>query len=103
MFRVSPGSPTKWIATLSPRPASTWRSTQLEEALSPPPTTHLAKGASVHSRVLSKSLDHVRNDRACSAQKPSWSAEAAAYSSALPLAFVAKSAPGGEDGVSGGP
>jgi hypothetical protein len=27
MVRVSPGSPSQWKATLSPRPASTWRST----------------------------------------------------------------------------
>src|SRR5665647_1252997 len=95
MSRVSPGSPTKWIATLSPRPASTWRSTQLYEAFSSPPTNHLASGASLQSRVWSKSLVHVRYDRALSAQNPSWSAVAASYSSALPLAAAANSALGG--------
>ena len=29
MVRVSPGSPSQWIATRSPRPAATWRSRQL--------------------------------------------------------------------------
>ena len=40
MVRVSPGSPSQWIATLSPLPASTWRSRQLSATLSCPPTNH---------------------------------------------------------------
>ena len=45
MSRVSPsGSPTKWIATRSPWPASTWRSTALTQALSSPSTNHFANG-----------------------------------------------------------
>src|SRR5680860_579543 len=95
MSRESPGSPTQWIATLSPRPASTCRSTQLYDAFSSPPTNHLANGASLQSRVWSKSLLHVRYERACAAQNPSWSAVAAPYSSALPLAALANSALGG--------
>ena len=55
IVRVSPGSPSQWNATLSPRPASTWRSRQLSDTLSLPPTNHLAKGSS-HSRTVSKSL-----------------------------------------------
>ena len=50
MVRVSPGSPSQWKATRSPRPAATWRSTQLTATLSLPPTNHLAKGRS-HSRT----------------------------------------------------
>ena len=51
MVRVSPGSPSQWKATRSPRPAATWRSTQLTATLSLPPTNHLAKGRSHSSTV----------------------------------------------------
>ncbi len=71
MVRVSPPSPSKWIATRSPLPASTCRSTQLYATLSRPPTYHFAKGASSQSSVRSKSVDHVMRSRACRAQKPS--------------------------------
>ena len=54
MSRVSSsGSPTQWRATLSPLPASTWRSTQLTEALMVPPTNHLANGGFDQSRTWS--------------------------------------------------
>ena len=36
IVRSSPGSPSQWYATLSPPPASTWRSRQLYETLSRP-------------------------------------------------------------------
>ena len=49
MVRVSPASPSKWMATRSPLPASTWRSTQLWATLSCPPTNHFANGASSQS------------------------------------------------------
>ena len=44
--RESPGSPSQRNATWSPWPASTWRSTQLYEALSWPPMNHFANGRS---------------------------------------------------------
>ena len=44
MVRVSPGSPSQWNATWSPRPASTWRSRQLYETLSVPPDEPLGDG-----------------------------------------------------------
>ena len=68
--RVSPGSPSQWKATLSPRPASTWRSRQLYETLSVPPTNHLAKGRS-HSSVVWKSSNQVSSSRAWRAQNAS--------------------------------
>ncbi len=67
MVRVSPGSPSQWKATRSPRPASTWRSTQLTETLSRPPTNHEAKGRS-HSTTWFHGSAQVSR-RACSAQK----------------------------------
>src|SRR6478736_4739522 len=94
MSRVSSsGSPTQWSATLSPLPASTWRSTQLTEALMVPPTNHLAKGGSVQSRTWS----HFRpqsSRSAASAQNASRSASARAYASSLTLAAAAISAGG---------
>ena len=54
MVRVSPGSPSQWNATWSPRPAATWRSRQLSLTLSLPPTNHLAKGSS-QSQIVSHS------------------------------------------------
>jgi hypothetical protein len=44
--RSSSGSPSQWYATFSPRPASTWRSTQLKQMFSFPPRYHLAYGGS---------------------------------------------------------
>ena len=72
MVRVSPGSPSQWKATRSPRPASTWRSTQLTATLSLPPTNHLAKGR-FHSRTSRPGLGPVSR-LACASQKPSGSA-----------------------------
>ena len=79
MVRVSPGSPSQCRATLSPCPASTWRSRQLYDTLSRPPTNHRANGSS-HSSVVWKSWSQVRRSRACSAQKASGSAPARSYS-----------------------
>ena len=45
-----PGSPSQWMATRSPLPASTCRSTQLYATLSLPPTNHFANGGSDQSR-----------------------------------------------------
>ena len=69
MVRVSPGSPSQWKATLSPRPAATWRSRQFSETLSLPPTNHLAKGSS-HSQMVCHSSDQSTSSAACRAQKP---------------------------------
>ena len=76
MVRVSPGSPSQWKATRSPRPASTWRSTQLTATLSLPPTNHLANGAS-HSRTRDHGSAQVSRS-ACASQKASGSACASA-------------------------
>jgi hypothetical protein len=51
-LRVS-SSPSQKNATLSPLPASTCRSRQLAEALSVPPSNHLANGGSDQSRTVS--------------------------------------------------
>ena len=58
MSRVSPGSPSQWIATWSPWPASTCRSTQLTATLSRPPTNHFANGASDQSSAVSHGCAH---------------------------------------------
>ena len=76
MVRVSPGSPSQWNATRSPRPASTWRSTQLTATLSLPPTNHLAKGR-FHSSTSVHGVSHV-SLVACAAQNASGSASASA-------------------------
>ncbi len=57
IVRVSPGSPSQWKATLSPLPASTWRSTQLTATLSRPPMNHLANGG-CQSSTWSHSVSH---------------------------------------------
>lgn len=93
MARPSPGSPSKWMATRSPFPASTWRSTQLYATLSLPSLNHLANGGFDQSRVSVGSVAQVSR-RACSAQKPSLSALACSYASAVTLAFAARSAGG---------
>src|SRR5256885_13853739 len=68
MVRVSPGSPSQWKATLSPRPASTWRSTQLYAAFSSPPTNHFANGGFDQSRTVFHLVFQCRRS-ACLAQK----------------------------------
>src|SRR5690242_7231572 len=93
MARLSPGSPSKWMATRSPRPASTCRSTQLYATLSVPSLNHLANGGFDQSSVSEGSLAQVSR-RACSAQKPSLSALACSYASAVTLACAARSAGG---------
>ena len=70
MVRVSPGSPSQWKATLSPRPASTWRSRQLYDTLSSPPRNHLANGSS-HSQMVCQSLDQLTSSAAWRAQNAS--------------------------------
>src|ERR1700761_3231705 len=92
IVRVSPGSPSQWKATLSPLPASTCRSTQLYDAFSSPPTNHLANGA-FHSSTVSQGFAQVSR-LACSSQKPSRSALARSYASALTLAASASSSGG---------
>src|SRR5260370_41029360 len=67
--RESPGSPSKMIAALLPRPAAMCRSRQLKLTLSLPPTNHLANG-SVHSSTLAHFLAQASGP-ACSAQKRS--------------------------------
>src|SRR5829696_2888065 len=44
MSRLSPGSPSKWMATRSPRPAATWRSRQLTATFNSPSSNHFANG-----------------------------------------------------------
>src|SRR5689334_1723337 len=44
MLRLSPGSPSQRIATLSLRPFVRWRSTQFSHTFTLAPTNHLAKG-----------------------------------------------------------
>src|SRR6476661_8840172 len=100
-LRLSPtGSPSQWMATRSPFPASTWRSTQLYATLSLPPTNHFANGASDQS---STSVNGVSQDSrsACFAQNASRSSSASRYSSAVALALCANSVVGGyADGIS---
>ena len=67
--RVSPGSPSKWMATLSPLPAATWRSRQLWATLSLPPTNHLAYGSS-HSQIVSHSVSQSSSSPACRGPEP---------------------------------
>ena len=98
MVRLSPGSPSQWIATCSPCPASTCRSTQLTATLSLPPTNHFANGAS-HSRTLSHFWAQVSRS-ACSAQKASRSSSPREYQSSVALACAANSALGGKLRVS---
>src|SRR6478672_10580627 len=93
MARLSPGSPSKWMATRSPCPASTCRSTQLYATFSFPSANHFANGGFDQSSVSVGSVAQVRR-RACSAQKPSRSALARSYASAVTLAFAASSAGG---------
>ena len=56
-LRVS-SSPSQWNATRSPSPASTWRSRQLAEALSVPPSNQRAKGGSDQSSTVSHGFIH---------------------------------------------
>ena len=44
IVRLSPGSPSQWMATRSPLPASTCRSRQLYATLSSPSANHFANG-----------------------------------------------------------
>src|SRR3954453_21113391 len=81
------------MATRSPRPASTCRSTQLYATLRVPSLNHLANGGFDQSSVSEGSLAQVSR-RACSAQKPSLSALACSYASAVTLAWAARSAGG---------
>src|SRR3954469_6095327 len=93
--RVSPGSPIQWYATFSPRPFSTWRSTQFQATFSSPPVNHFANGRS-HSSVVLNGVDQSRVSRARLAQNASKSASASAYRSAVALAWAAKAGSGGK-------
>src|SRR3954447_16272860 len=92
MSRVSPsGSPTQWNATLSPLPATTWRSTQLYATLSLPPTNHFALGGSDQSSTCSH-FSCQWSCSACSAQNASGSASACSTAdSSVTTASAAKS------------
>lgn len=74
--RVSPGSPSKCSATLSPFPATTCLSTALYAALRVPSANQRATGAPDQSRVSVKGVFQVTCFRACSAQKAVGSAAA---------------------------
>src|SRR5215218_8253680 len=94
MSRSSPSSPRQWKATRSPRPASTWRSRQLYETLSRPPTNHLANGGFDQSSTWS----HLRNQCSCSAccaQNPSGSASAASYTDGSETTAPSRKSSGG--------
>src|SRR5579875_3120165 len=94
IVRVSPGSPSKWNATRSPRPASTWRSRQFTATLSRPSANHFAKGAFDQSRTCSNGCSQVRR-RALSAQNARRSSSASRYASAVTFAAAANSSDGG--------
>src|SRR6516162_7623302 len=96
MVRVSPGSPSQWMATRSPRPAATWRSTQLYATLSLPSANHFANGASDQSRVSLNGVDQ-ESRLACLAQNASQSSSASRYSASPALACSANDAGGGYD------
>src|SRR5690625_6629092 len=91
MDRESPGSPSKWSATRSPSPFSTWRSTALYAALSSPSPNQRDFGACDQSRTSVKSFDQVSSSRAWRAQNASGSLSASAYRSALAHAALANS------------
>src|SRR6185437_10081302 len=84
------------MATRSPWPASTWRSTQLYATLSLPPTNHLANGASDQSNTSSNGVSQDSRS-ACLAQNARRSSSASRYSSSRALACSAKCAGGGYD------
>ncbi len=94
MVRVSPGSPSQWIATCSPCPASTCRSTQFTATFNSPSANHFACGASDQSSTWVNGVAQV-NRFACSAQNAIGSAAARSYASADRFAFAANSADGG--------
>src|SRR6476620_8876632 len=94
MVRVSPGSPSQWIATCSPCPAVTCRSTQFTATFNSPSANHFACGASDQSSTWVNGVAQV-NRFACSAQNASGSAAARSYASAVRFAFAANSADGG--------
>src|SRR3954465_15610886 len=82
------------MATWSPSPHVTCRSTQLYATFSLPPTDHFANGASLQSRTWSHLVSQCSRS-ACFAQKLSRSASASAYRSGPALAAAANSADGG--------
>src|SRR5690606_5016350 len=84
------------MATRSPRPASTWRSTQLDETWSLPSTNHFANGGLLQSRTWFHSESQVSNSRAWRSQKASRSALASSYIAAVALAWAANSSDGGK-------
>src|SRR6478672_5301705 len=96
MLRVSPGSPSQWIATCCPCPASTCRSTQFTATLSFPSANHFACGASDQSNTWVNGVAQVSRF-ACSAQNAIGSAAARSYASADRFAFAANSSGGGND------
>src|SRR5690625_3880699 len=96
MARESPGSPSKWSATRSPSPFSTWRSTALYAALSSPSPNQRDFGACDQSRTSVKSFDQVRCSRAWRAQKASRLDCASLYRSAWAQAALANSGAGGK-------
>ena len=66
-MRVSPGSPSQISAALVRRAVVTWRSRQLSETLSLPPTNHLAYGG-FHSSAFFHGLNQC-SSRARASQK----------------------------------
>ncbi len=71
----SPGSPSQWKATRSPR-VSRWRSRQFTLALSVPSANQRKKGGFERSHASDGSVLQVRSSFACASQKASGSAAA---------------------------
>ena len=71
----SPGSPSQWKATASPRSAR-WRSRQFTLTLSVPSANHVKKGGLERSTAWVGSRLQVSSSTACSSQKASGSAAA---------------------------
>src|ERR1700758_3673134 len=84
------------MATRSPRPASTWRSTQLYATLSFPSANHFANGAPDQSRVSLNGVDQ-ESRLACFAQNASQSSSASRYSASSALACSTNCSAGGYD------
>src|SRR5260221_634950 len=80
-------------AALLRRQVALWRSTQLYEALSRPPTNHLAQGA-CHSSTCSQRVNQSKR-AAASAQKPSGSSWARWYTAGSRTTAAAANSPGG--------
>src|SRR6185503_563802 len=85
IVRRSPGSPSQISAALLRVGVSMWRSMQLYETFSFPPTNHFACGG-FHSHTVDHGLNQC-SCLACSAQKPSVSRVAVVEGPEVPVAL----------------